>query len=79
MSMVDVFLMNALLKATSEGTRLVLVGDANQLPPIGGDPAFLTGEGVMRLTQIMRQQENNPKPFFSFFCSCKNFLGAFVL
>ena len=35
MSMVDVFLMNALLKATSEGTRLVLVGDANQLPPVG--------------------------------------------
>ena len=42
------------------GVKVIVAGDANQLPPIGGDPAFLTGEGVMRLTQIMRQQENNP-------------------
>jgi len=42
------------------GKKVIVAGDANQLPPIGGEPAFLTGEGVMRLTQIMRQQENNP-------------------
>ncbi len=35
MSMVDISLMNSLLKAISVGTRLILVGDANQLPSIG--------------------------------------------
>jgi len=35
MSMVDVFLVNALLKAIAIGTRLILVGDANQLPSVG--------------------------------------------
>ena len=32
MSMVDIFLMNSLLKAVTAGTRLILVGDVNQLP-----------------------------------------------
>ena len=35
MSMVDIYLMHALLKAISIGTRLVLVGDVNQLPSVG--------------------------------------------
>ena len=35
MSMVDLYLMNALLQAMVPGTRLVIVGDANQLPSIG--------------------------------------------
>lgn len=35
MSMVDMYLMYALLKAVSVGTRLVLVGDVNQLPSVG--------------------------------------------
>lgn len=34
-SMVDIYLMNALLKAVSVGTRLILVGDMNQLPSVG--------------------------------------------
>lgn len=34
-SMVDSFLFLALLKAVAEGTRLVLVGDTDQLPPVG--------------------------------------------
>ena len=34
-SMVDSFLFLALLKAIPEGTRLVLVGDTDQLPPVG--------------------------------------------
>lgn len=34
-SMVDVTLMNALLKAVSPKTRLILVGDADQLPSVG--------------------------------------------
>lgn len=35
MSMVDLFLMNALVKAIPEGTRLILVGDVDQLPSVG--------------------------------------------
>lgn len=35
MSMVDIFLMHSLLLAVTAGTRLVLVGDENQLPSVG--------------------------------------------
>ena len=35
MSMVDISLMHALLKAVLAGTRLILVGDVNQLPSVG--------------------------------------------
>ena len=35
MSMVDITLLYALLKATAHGTRLILVGDVNQLPSVG--------------------------------------------
>jgi len=35
MSMVDIFLMDALLRAVVPGTRVILVGDANQLPSVG--------------------------------------------
>ena len=35
MSMVDIFLMHALLSAIMPGTRLILVGDVNQLPSVG--------------------------------------------
>ena len=34
-SMVDIFLMNYLLQAIYKGTKLVLVGDCNQLPSVG--------------------------------------------
>ena len=34
-SMVDIFLMRALLRALADGTRLVIVGDADQLPSVG--------------------------------------------
>ncbi len=35
MSMVDIFLFHALLRAIKPGTRLILVGDTNQLPSVG--------------------------------------------
>ena len=35
MSMVDIFLMNYLCKGIYLGTKLVLVGDSNQLPSVG--------------------------------------------
>ena len=34
-SMVDVFLMNYLVKAIYKGTKLIIVGDADQLPSVG--------------------------------------------
>lgn len=35
MSMVDIFLMNQLMKALFQGTKLVMVGDVDQLPSVG--------------------------------------------
>ena len=43
MSMVDIFLMDALLKAVVPGTRLILVGDANQLPSVGAGKTTYSG------------------------------------
>ena len=60
MSMVDIYLMHALLSALSVGTRLILVGDVDQLPSVGpgnvlrdiiGSEAF----PVVELTRIFRQ------------------------
>ena len=60
MSMVDISLMNALLKAVSVGTRLILVGDVNQLPSVGPGNVLkdIIDSGafnVVRLTKIFRQ------------------------
>ncbi len=60
MSMVDISLMHALLKAVAEGTRLVLVGDVNQLPSVGPGSVLrdiIESERfhVVRLTKIFRQ------------------------
>lgn len=60
MSMVDVNLMNALLKAVVEGQRLVLIGDADQLPSVGAGNVLkdIINSGripVVRLVQIFRQ------------------------
>ena len=60
MSMVDMFLMNALLKAIIPGTRLILVGDVNQLPSVGAgnvlrDIIESDKFKVVRLTKIFRQ------------------------
>ena len=48
---------NAILK---HGKKVLVAGDSGQLDPIGGNPAFLTGEGVHYLTDLMRQAESNP-------------------
>ncbi len=60
MSMVDIHLMYALLKALAVGTRLILVGDANQLPSVG--PGSVLRDiiqsrvcNVVMLTRIFRQ------------------------
>lgn len=62
MSMVDVQLFNALLKAISIGTRLVLVGDTNQLPSVGPgsvlkDVIKSNAFPVVMLQKIFRQDE----------------------
>ncbi len=64
MSMVDLPLMNALLKAVLPGTRLVLVGDINQLPSVGPGTVLkdLIASGaftVVSLVKIFRQDEQS--------------------
>ena len=49
----------------SFGVKVIVCGDANQLPPVGGNPGFLTGYGVYRLTELMRQQANDPIVYLS--------------
>ena len=44
----------------SFGKKVLVAGDPHQLPPIGGKPGFLTGSNVHRLTQLMRQAEDDP-------------------
>ena len=60
MSMVDIHLMHALLKAIEVGTRLIMVGDVNQLPSVGPGNVLkdIIDSGcfhVVRLTKIFRQ------------------------
>ena len=60
MSMVDIYLMHSLLDAVTVGTRLIMVGDVNQLPSVG--PGSVLKDviesqqiPVVRLTRIFRQ------------------------
>ncbi len=60
MSMVDIYLMQSLLKAVNVGTRLILVGDVNQLPSVGPGNVLkdMIRSGVfnvVELTRIFRQ------------------------
>ena len=63
-SMIDLPLMRALLLAIRPGTRLILVGDADQLPSVG--PGNVLGDILdsgevpcVRLTEIYRQSETS--------------------
>ncbi len=63
-SMLDVQLMSNLLKALNYGTRLILVGDKDQLPSVGAGNvlADIIASGkfkVVELTQIFRQSEDS--------------------
>ena len=64
MSMVDIELLHCLLKAIPQGRRLILVGDPDQLPPVG--PGFPFGDMLrsnmipgVRLTEIFRQAQES--------------------
>ncbi len=63
-SMIDVVLMNALLRALPDHVRLVLVGDIDQLPSVGPgnvlrDIIDSAAVPVVRLTQIFRQAQKS--------------------
>lgn len=63
-SMIDILLMNNLLKAIAEGTRVVLVGDVDQLPSVGPGNVLrdIIDSGVVpvvRLNEIFRQAESS--------------------
>ncbi len=64
MSMVDEYVFNALVKAVRMGSRLILVGDKDQLASVGagnvlGDLIACGKFGVSYLTQIYRQSEDS--------------------
>ena len=64
MSMVDVLLLGSLLRAVPQGKRLILVGDPDQLPPVGPGFPFsdLLRSGVLpavHLTEIFRQAQQS--------------------
>ncbi len=64
MSMVDALLLHQLLQAIPSGTRLILVGDPDQLPPVGPGSPFsdcLRSNmlPVIRLTEIFRQAQQS--------------------
>ncbi len=59
-SMVDILLMSSLLKAVKTGTKLILVGDVDQLPSVGAGNVLkdIIQSGiikVVRLTEVFRQ------------------------
>nr|WP_300006038.1 ATP-dependent RecD-like DNA helicase [Tissierella sp.] len=63
-SMIDILLMNSLLKAVNEGTRVILVGDIDQLPSVGAGNVLrdiISSEGikVVMLDKIFRQAEES--------------------
>lgn len=63
-SMLDVFLMSSLMKAVNFGTRLIMVGDKDQLPSVGAgnvlaDIIASDNFRVVELTQIYRQSEDS--------------------
>lgn len=63
-SMIDIVLMNSLLKAIPSGMRLILVGDIDQLPSVGAGNVLrdIIDSGVVpvvRLTRIFRQAQTS--------------------
>lgn len=63
-SMIDIILMNSLLKAIPLGMRLILVGDIDQLPSVGAGNVLrdMIDSGrfpVIRLTRIFRQAQES--------------------
>ncbi|TQQ85153.1 ATP-dependent RecD-like DNA helicase [Peptacetobacter hominis] len=63
-SMIDILLMNSLLSAIKPGTKLIIVGDSDQLPSVGAGNVLgdIIDSGVIktvRLNEIFRQAEQS--------------------
>lgn len=63
-SMIDLMLMDGLLNAVKEGTRVIFTGDADQLPPVGAGNVLrdmIASECIptIRLKEIFRQEEGS--------------------
>lgn len=63
-SMIDIFLMQALLEGLKKGTRLILVGDSDQLPSVGagnvlGDMIASDIFRTVRLNEVFRQAKES--------------------
>ena len=63
-SMVDIVLMNALLSAMPPDARLIMVGDADQLPSVGPGNVFSAlsrseAAQTVRLTEVFRQKKDS--------------------
>ena len=63
-SMIDLILMNSLLKAVPDSARLILIGDTDQLPSVGAGNVLkdIIDSGVIpvtRLTRIFRQAQTS--------------------
>lgn len=63
-SMIDVFLLEALLRAVKNGAKVVLIGDSDQLPSVGAGNVLsdLIASGkfkTVRLDEIFRQEDSS--------------------
>ncbi|MBQ3066294.1 MAG: AAA family ATPase, partial [Clostridia bacterium] len=63
-SMIDILLMHALMKAIRPGARLILIGDADQLPPVGAgqvlnDIIASDRFSTVQLTEVFRQAQES--------------------
>lgn len=63
-SMIDLFLFDSMLSAMKRGTRLILIGDADQLPSVGAGNVFLDlidskAIKTVRLNEIFRQSKES--------------------
>ncbi len=63
-SMLDLFLTSALLRAMKRGSRLILIGDSDQLPSVGAGNVLadlISSDRIrtVRLTEIFRQSEKS--------------------
>lgn len=63
-SMIDVLLMEAFLRAVKPGARIIFIGDADQLPPVGAGNVFSDmidsrAFATVKLTTIFRQEKDS--------------------
>lgn len=63
-SMCDIFLLSSLLRAVKPGTKLIFLGDSDQLPPVGAGDTLrdMLNSGVIptiRLDEVFRQGEGS--------------------